>query len=215
MASSADVILYDLRGHGMSDRPQQDYDLDTFVADLASLLDALKVERPVHLVGNSFGGLLALAFALAHRERVAGLVLVDALLPEPRWGKTMAATLGLEGEARDRMITESFQNWLGRHSARKRKRLGQVAEALIGDTTLVHDLEGSPGYPDESLGEIRCPVLAIYGAHSDMAERGERLDRTLPDCTLELFPGCTHSVLWQATQTLRDRIVRWLEDSVS
>lgn len=98
----------------------------------------------------------------------------------------MAATLGLEGEARDRMITESFQNWLGRHSARKRKGLGQVAEALIGDTTLVHDLEGSPGYPDESLGEIRCPVLAIYGAHSDMAERGERLDRTLPDTTLEL-----------------------------
>src|SRR5947207_7958536 len=61
VAQVASVILYDLRGHGRSERPPDGYGLGEMVADLDALLDALGVARPVILVGNSFGGLLALA----------------------------------------------------------------------------------------------------------------------------------------------------------
>src|SRR2546429_3679484 len=65
IAEFAEVILYDLRGHGMSERPASGYTVASLVADLAALLDQLD-RRPVTLIGNSFGGLVALAFAAAH-----------------------------------------------------------------------------------------------------------------------------------------------------
>src|SRR6266478_4331964 len=57
VAATADVVLYDLRGHGMSERPPTGYRVADLVADLAALLDALALPR-VALVGNSFGGLV-------------------------------------------------------------------------------------------------------------------------------------------------------------
>src|SRR6476659_2903719 len=75
--AGADVILYDLRGHGDTERPTTDYSVEASVRDLTALLDALGVTKPVHLVGNSFGGMVALALAMAHPTRVASLLLIE------------------------------------------------------------------------------------------------------------------------------------------
>src|SRR5260221_11256843 len=58
-AAFADVLLYDLRGHGRSERPKSGYGVDDMVLDLAGLLDATVGQAPVHLVGNSLGALLS------------------------------------------------------------------------------------------------------------------------------------------------------------
>src|SRR5947209_20569162 len=50
--AGADVILYDLRGHGNTERPRSGYSVDASVSDLIALLNAIEVTRPVHLVGN-------------------------------------------------------------------------------------------------------------------------------------------------------------------
>lgn len=207
VAASRGVLLYDLRGHGRSSVPPTGHGLDAHVADLARLLDALGAAAPVAVVGNSFGGLLALAFALAHPARVSRLALVDALLPEPGWGASMGRTLSLEGPEADARIAASFADWLGRHSERKRTRLAEQARRLVKDTTLLHDLAASRSFSDAELGAITCPVLALYGKESDQRDRGERLARALPHCTLELWEGCTHSILWQETARLRDALV--------
>ena len=207
LAESADVILYDLRGHGMSERPETGYSVANLVADLAALLDALEVTRPVDIVGNSFGGLLALAFAAAHPERVARLALIDAHTGVEGWAAQMTATLALKGDARDAKIAESFQSWLGRHSERKRNRLAKSAEALVEHTTLVAELRASPAL---ELGAIKCPTLALYGETSDVRSHGEALARQLPACTLTLLPGCTHSVLWEATAEVKARVLAFV-----
>jgi len=75
------LLLYDLRGHGRTQRAKSGYDTATLQADLGALLDALSWNEPVSLVGHSYGGLIALAFALRHPDRVARLALVDAPLP--------------------------------------------------------------------------------------------------------------------------------------
>lgn len=212
VARDTEVILYDLRGHGGSERPVRGYGLPDMVADLAALLDALGVRPSVRLVGNSFGGLLALAFAAAHPDRTAAAVLVDSHLGEPGWGAAMAATLALQGEERDRRIAESFRSWLGRHSERKRTRLARTAEALVHGTSLLEDLRASPPLLDADLRAIRCPVLALYGERSDLRAAGETLARRLRDCRLETFAGCTHSVLWERTDEVRARIVAWLRE---
>jgi pimeloyl-ACP methyl ester carboxylesterase len=205
-AAGADVVLYDLRGHGMSERPATGYKIADFVADLAALLDALGVARAT-IVGNSFGGVVALAFAAAHPARVAGLVLIDAHDGADGWSALMTTTLALRGEARDAKIAESFQAWLGRHSERKRNRLAKAAEALVEGTTLVDDLRASPPLDLAALAEVRAPALALYGEVSDVRARGEALARALPACSLVLLPGCTHSVLWEATAEVRARLV--------
>jgi pimeloyl-ACP methyl ester carboxylesterase len=204
VAEHAAVMLYDLRGHGMSERPTTGYRVADFVADLA----ALTADLPAFdLVGNSFGGLLALAFAAAHPGRVGKLALIDAHAGTEGWAAQMTATLGLQGAARDAKIAESFQSWLGRHSERKRNRLAESAKSLVEGTSLVADLRESPPL---AWGTIACPTLALYGEKSDVRAHGEALAAQLPACTLELFPGCSHSVLWEATAEVRDRITRFV-----
>jgi pimeloyl-ACP methyl ester carboxylesterase len=214
-ARQADVILYDLRGHGRSERPASGYGLSDMVADLDALLDALDLRRPVVLVGNSFGGLLALGFVLARPARVAGLVLVDAHLGDEQFAGEMAATLALQGAERDRMIADSFQGWLGRNSARKRGQLASAARALVADTSLVEDMRRTVALPAEALRRVTAPVLAIYGERSDLRHRGQSVLGALRACELVIVPGCSHSVLWEATGDVRRGILGFLERMAS
>jgi pimeloyl-ACP methyl ester carboxylesterase len=71
------AIAVELRGHGGSEPPVDgDYSPAGCAADVARVLDAFGLERAV-IVGHSYGSLVALAFAAAHPERVARLVLAD------------------------------------------------------------------------------------------------------------------------------------------
>src|SRR5688572_15352097 len=82
------VLALDQRGHGRSDRPDSSFDFGTYVADLVGLLEELGLERSV-LVGHSWGGNVALQFAVDRPEQAAGLVLVDGgfleLSARPGW----------------------------------------------------------------------------------------------------------------------------------
>ena len=72
------VIRFDQVGHGLTGPdPQDDYSRDNYVADIGAVADRLGLKSFI-LGGNSMGGKHALAFALAHPERVTGLVLVDS-----------------------------------------------------------------------------------------------------------------------------------------
>ena len=73
------VIAPDMAGFGFSERPAGiRYDLDTWVAQAIGLLDALGLEQ-ADVVGNSFGGALALAMAIRHPQRVRRLVLMGSV----------------------------------------------------------------------------------------------------------------------------------------
>jgi pimeloyl-ACP methyl ester carboxylesterase len=76
LADEYRVVALDQRGHGLSDRPTDGFTLDRVVGDLAGVMDSLGIEKPT-LVGHSWGGNVALAFAAAHPDWVHGLVLVD------------------------------------------------------------------------------------------------------------------------------------------
>lgn len=204
LAESCEVILYDLRGHGMSERPATGYTVAGFVADLAALLDKLAITRPVTIVGNSFGGLVGLAFAATYPDRVERLALIDAHAGVEGWAAQMTATLALTGDPRDTKIAASFKSWLGRHSERKRNRLAKAAEELVEGTSLVADLRESPSI---DVTGIACRTLALYGELSDVRSHGEALAQQLPHCTLQILPGCSHSVLWEATAEVKSRVL--------
>jgi 3-oxoadipate enol-lactonase len=76
LADAADVLVYDCRGHGRSGDRNGPYSAELHAGDLADLLAAVGWSRAV-VAGASMGGCIALAFAAAYPEKVAGLGLVD------------------------------------------------------------------------------------------------------------------------------------------
>jgi pimeloyl-ACP methyl ester carboxylesterase len=77
VAQSAQVVTYSRAGHGSSDaRPEPRTILQSSL-ELDQLIASAKLKPPFILVGHSYGGLLARAFAVRHPEQVAGMVLVD------------------------------------------------------------------------------------------------------------------------------------------
>lgn len=210
-AALCETVVYDLRGHGRSSRPASGYGVGELASDLEALVDAVAPGRPLVLVGNSFGGVVALEVAARRPEQVVGLLLVDAHVGDAGLGEEMEATLSLEGEARDQKIAESFQSWIGRHSDTRRTRLADRARQLVFETSLVSDVRRDAGVAPERLAAIRAPVRLIYGERSDVRERAEALAALLPDAQLEVVAGAGHAVLWEATDRIKAVVVALLE----
>ena len=79
LAKRARVIAPDMVGFGFTDRPEgQKYTMDVWVEQAVGMLDALGIER-ADLVGNSFGGALALALTIRHPHRVRRMVLMGSV----------------------------------------------------------------------------------------------------------------------------------------
>lgn len=79
LAEARRVIAPDMAGFGYTERrPDDEYTMDNWVSHAIGVLDALDIER-TDLVGNSFGGAIALALAIRHPERVRRLVLMGSV----------------------------------------------------------------------------------------------------------------------------------------
>src|SRR6185437_11643548 len=74
LAESFQIITYDNRGTGLSDKPDVPYSLEMFAHDAIGLLDALGFAR-VHLFGVSMGGMIAQEIALRYASRLQTLTL--------------------------------------------------------------------------------------------------------------------------------------------
>jgi 3-oxoadipate enol-lactonase len=93
LAKHFQVVDYDMRGYGQSDRPLQHYDMEVWADDAAGLLDALGFGE-AHVHGTSMGGMIAIVFAGKYPERTTSVVINCA-----------AAKLGRAG----RLV---FKNWI-------------------------------------------------------------------------------------------------------
>jgi pimeloyl-ACP methyl ester carboxylesterase len=205
VALVADVHLVDLRGHGRSDMPASGYTVADNVDDLEALLDAWGIEGPVHLFGNSFGGVVALTFAHRHPERVASLFLIEAHFAVEGWGEHMAGSLALAAFGLDE---DAVQSWLAENADRKLSRLAKRSERFLTETTLIDDLQAEE--PIGWLPEISCPTYAMYGSESDILDRARELEAKVANCTLEIVEGCSHSLLTEQSALVRQRALEWL-----
>ena len=81
LASDRRVIMVDRLGRGYSDRPSDGWQLDQQAQYIHGVVEALGVENPV-IVGQSFGGAVALSYALQYQDEMSGLVLLAAVSHE-------------------------------------------------------------------------------------------------------------------------------------
>lgn len=228
----ADTYLYDLRGNGRTEVPRSGYTVRDHVADLRSLVDAWGIDEPIHLVANSFGGAVALAFTDAFPERVASLVMIDGVLDvhlgqagnsivdtaiaDVRRRDISEARATLQGGMYKAVLAafgfdeQTIDAWRQRSGSRKQSSVSRIGERLILETSFIDDIRREQPLPDQVLQAIGCPTLAIYGERSDLLGCAHRLARLIPRCELHVVPGCTHEVLSEATPFVRNKAVAWI-----
>ena len=206
LAAQAQVLLYDLRGHGESEVPATGYDLNTHAADLLRLLsnDPGLGQQKVHLVGHSMGALIALRFALLHPSRVATLTLVDAPMPAASYVGPSLLVDPAEFMQLGELIAQSSAT-LGR---RERKMMARI-DRLINHTSLVSDVLKTHEEPPTLLATLDLPVHLIYGEFSPCFKSSEYLQNHLPQSQLTVLP-CGHYVPQEKPSELRHCIGQFL-----
>jgi len=76
------VVAVDLRGHGASDAPEQEYTMAGFADDIAWQCAQLGLQKPV-VIGHSFGGAVALDLCGRYPELASGMVMIDSIVMSP------------------------------------------------------------------------------------------------------------------------------------
>lgn len=205
--AGVDVLTYDLRGHGRSERPFSGYQVGDFVADLDALLDALEVDRPVHVIGNSFGGTIAFGLAAMRPERVASVVSIESEPATAPWAERMRRTLG---NVVDEVNAEENLAWVAETFGSHHARLARVAGMIMRSTTMTTDLPAGPLLDADDLLALTCPVLSIVGSEGFHADDPLALQAALPDCRTEVVEGQNHSVLVERHRLVRELVLDWI-----
>jgi len=123
LADRYQAFAFDRPGHGHSDRPNHGGDVTVEVQAqlLCAALDQLRVERPI-LIGHSWGGALALAYALTYPRDVAGLVLLAPAVYESDDGVSFLSKLPawpVVGDVMNFLFTPLIGGWLVRTDLQK------------------------------------------------------------------------------------------------
>ncbi len=79
------VIIFDQRGAGKSDRPEEPFTMDVFADDIANLMDFLNIDK-AHFMGFSLGGMILQNFVLKYPERVNKIILINTSPGIPKQG---------------------------------------------------------------------------------------------------------------------------------
>jgi len=214
------VLLFDLRGHGQSDMPLTGYTTADMVRDLHALLQHLNIEH-AHLVGHSYGGAVALHYAVLHPERVLSLTLADARVrcfqPVQRtadwpltteWKKKLSdLSVPLENDEMGVRVLEAFAELQQRGAlpdgkmdrrfspfglSRGRNGTAEKWLKLLRTTSARNDFKEIAGLTAEQVRVVHKPTLAIFGEYSPCLPSCRGLQQALPDCRVVIVPRAGH-----------------------
>lgn len=202
LAEQYHVIAPDMVGFGYSERPADvEYGVQTWADQVVALMDTLGIER-AHLVGNSFGGAIALRIASQHPDRVNKLVLMGSM------GVPFEITEGLE---RVWGYTPSFDNM------RKVLDVFAYSRELVNDELAEVRYRGSiePGFqesfsamfpaprqpwveamctPEDEISKLPHETLIIHGREDQVIplETSLKLVQLIDNGDLHVFSHCGH-----------------------
>lgn len=207
-AAGINVISYDLRGHGKTDRPPNGYTIADFVADLEDLLAQLEVVNPVHLVGNSFGGTLAFSYAAKHPDQVRSIVCIESEPATEAWADKMTQILDYTIEF---LSLEENYEWIEANFSAHHRRLARMAADRIMTTSIAQEVPLGPLLTIDDIAAIQCPVLSILGSDGYQSDDLTALTSLLPNGEVHVIDGQGHSVLVERHKHVRELVLRWVE----
>ena len=205
LAADHRVLRMDARGCGETTKPPpgSEFSFDQLAGDAMGLMDKLSIER-VHWVGESSGGIVGLAAALAHRQRLSSLTLCDT--PFKR-SSTITSTYtlgeinraaafdkyGVDGWCRKTLsyrldtakASPELCEWYIEQMGRTPKHVAVAMDKTVGQGDF---------WPN--LPNIKVPTLVLAGEKSPIAEEAQmrEMQQRLPAARLVLFPGFGHGI---------------------
>jgi len=215
------VAIFDLLGQGVSDKPSLSIGQDDQVAVLRELVAELG-EGPIFLAGISFGGVIALRYAIAHGATIAGLVPISAfaeLSPQLLLlGKAMRTGLIQGGTSylMDLLFPMNLSNeWLGPRldTLEASKRRGWLLNDVYALQNLIESfLDFEPLTPQLPL--IRMPTMILNGEFDFLTPRSlhESLRAHIPDSALVFIPGAYHAFTLEKPALTADLLARFAYD---
>ena len=215
LASKFCAIAFDRPGHGHSDRPNHNGNVTVEVQArlLKSALEQLGIERPI-LVGHSWGGALALIYALQYRADVSGLVLLAPAAYESDDGVSFLSKMPawpVIGDLLNALFTPLLSAWLVRSDLAKAFAPDQVPKHYLRHTLAewtsprkvkwysIDDalLNASLAKFAPQYADLRIPV-AIVAGDSDLIvpskENALRLAEVLPQAKLRILEQTGHQI---------------------
>ena len=206
------LIAMDVRGHGESAwSPDGAYQYADQASDLAGLVDQLGLHQ-FTLIGTSMGGIIAMTYAGAHAERLAGLVIND-IGPDPEAGTQRITQM--VGERPDRFASlDDAMAYRRRMSPivasrteddQRELALGVLRRDATGAWVWKMDpvyitqrvRTGPPPRPPlwPALARVHAPTLVVWGSDSDVLSEGQahRMVEALPKGELVTVPGVGHA----------------------
>jgi L-proline amide hydrolase len=215
------AIFYDQLGCGRSDLPDDPslYTVELFVDEVGTVRRALGLDR-IHLFGNSWGGMLAMEYALTQPDGLESLVLASSPSSIPQWvaetGRLRAAlpadvqeTLTRHEEAgttNSQEYEDACLVFYKRHVCRLDEWPEYVLRsfAFINEHGLVYRTMNGPSEFHVTgtlrhwditgrLGEISVPTLVVSGEHDEATPTINRtVSEAIPGARSLVLPGCSH-----------------------
>jgi pimeloyl-ACP methyl ester carboxylesterase len=206
------LVAPDVRGHGESAwSPAGAYQYRDQVGDLAALVDTLGLER-FSLIGTSMGGIIAMAYAGEHPERLQRLVVND-IGPDAETGsQRITETVGSRPEEFATLEEAmAYRRQISPITAGRREEdqrelaLGVLRQRSDGrwiwkmDPAYIRQRvqHGAPRRPAlwPVLQRLPCPTLVVWGTDSDVLSEAQarRMVETLPKGRLVAVPGVGHA----------------------
>jgi pimeloyl-ACP methyl ester carboxylesterase len=201
------VITFDNRGVGGTDKPAGPYTASMLAGDTAGLLDALGIERAV-VMGHSMGGFIAQAMALEHPQRVSKLILASTNFGGPRHVPVTPEALAILTDTHSDPLTrlkngivvstapdfaekqpELIQKWLDWRGANPLNVAGYQAQMAIGMALLAE----AAAFENRLLS-ISVPTLILFGAHDKVVPptNADLLAKQIPGSQVHILPDAGH-----------------------
>jgi pimeloyl-ACP methyl ester carboxylesterase len=210
------VLRFDTRGYGASSVPPESHrwTLEASLADLMEIV-ALAGGGPVHLVGESFGGTVALFAALRHPARVASVTVSNAafkgagIAEVPGWREDFARR-GMPAWSADMMakrfwpgaLDEARSDWFRSVQDKSPAHVTAGLGELLAQTDL-----------GPELGRLRAPLLILMPDRSPFvtARMGVELLEHVPHAALAMIPGTRHGLPFSHGRDCGEHLARHLE----
>ena len=200
------VLVPDIVGFGFTEREEgAKYSIKLWVQHLLGFLDALDIEKAV-MIGNSFGGALALATAIRNAHRVERMVLMGT--PAGEFEQRASGARSWYYEPSMQSMAELLRSFpydtavVTEEMVRLRYEVSKLAggmdayRKLFPEPGQAGEVKTVKGIPEEQLRGIETPMLVLHGRDDQRVpvECGIRIARTCPNADLHLFGKCGHWV---------------------